>query len=122
MPVTKLTADARIEKAILAGKLLSEMNFNQKVWALTVRIPKGKVATYGDIAHKLDSQGYRAVGMAMNRNPYAPAVPCHRVVGADGKLTGFAGGIDAKRKLLVDEKVPMRNLDQVDLCEAHFDL
>lgn len=111
-----------IEKAILAGKLLSAMSFNQKVWALTVRIPKGKVVTYGDIAHKLDTQAYRAVGMAMNRNPYAPAVPCHRVVGSDGKLTGFAGGLDKKSELLTQEKVPMKNAQQVDLEKARYSL
>ena len=102
-----------IEKAILAGKLLSAMSFNQKVWALTVRIPKGKVVTYGDIAHKLDTQAYRAVGMAMNRNPYAPAVPCHRVVGSDGKLTGFAGGLETKAALLELEGIRMASQGQL---------
>lgn len=111
-----------IEKAILAGKILSSMSFNQKVWALTVRIPKGKVVTYGDIAHKLDTQAYRAVGMAMNRNPYAPDVPCHRVVGSDGKLTGFAGGLEKKSELLTQEKVPMKHNQQVDLSKARYSL
>src|SRR4051794_5024969 len=85
-----------LEQSIKQGKLTREMNFNQKVWALTSRIPKGMVVTYADIAKALGSKGYRAVGNAMNRNPYAPAVPCHRVVGSNGSLTGFAGGLDAK--------------------------
>ena len=81
------------------------MSFNQKVWALTARIPKGQVLTYADIARKLGTRGYRAVGNALNRNPYAPAVPCHRVVGSDGKLTGYAGGLAKKKKMLEQEGV-----------------
>jgi len=97
------------EREIKAGKILPGMNFNQKVWALTARIPAGQVRTYAWIARELGSKGYRAVGNALNRNPYAPAVPCHRVVGSNGSLTGFAGGLDKKRKLLTEEGVAMKN-------------
>ncbi|MCY2951882.1 MAG: MGMT family protein, partial [Planctomycetota bacterium] len=76
------------EKQIKAGRMCAGMSFNEKVWALTARIPEGKVVTYGDIARELGTKAYRAVGNALNRNPYAPGVPCHRVVGADGGLTG----------------------------------
>jgi methylated-DNA-[protein]-cysteine S-methyltransferase len=107
------------ESQILAGKINASMSFRQKVWALTARIPKGKVTTYGHIARKLGSNGYRAVGMAMNRNPYAPAVPCHRVVGSHGALTGFAGGLPKKRAMLAAEHVPMRD-GRVVLEEALF--
>ena len=93
------------ECAIKAGKMVPGMNFNQKVWALTARVPAGKVTTYARIAQALGSKGYRAVGNALNKNPYAPAVPCHRVVGSNGSLTGFAGGLDKKRRLLKDEGV-----------------
>lgn len=87
-------------QAILAGDVLPSMSFVEKVWAMTSRIPRGKVTTYARLAKALDSRAYRAVGMAMNRNPYAPAVPCHRVVGADGRLTGYGGGLERKRALL----------------------
>ena len=97
------------EREIKAGKILPGMNFNQKVWALTARIPAGQVRTYAWIARELGSKGYRAVGNALNRNPYAPAVPCHRVVGSNGSLTGFAGGLDKKRKLLTEEGVAMKD-------------
>ena len=97
------------ERDIKAGKIVPGMNFNEKVWAMTARIPAGQVRTYAWVAHELGSKGYRAVGNALNRNPYAPAVPCHRVVGSDGSLTGFAGGIDQKRKLLTDEGILMKN-------------
>ena len=93
------------ERAIKAGQMLPGMNFNQKVWALTARVPAGKVTTYARIAQALGSRGYRAVGNALNRNPYAPAVPCHRVVGSNGSLTGFAGGLEKKRRLLLQEGV-----------------
>ena len=72
------------------------MTFNQKVWAMTARIPKGTVTTYAAIAKALGTKAYRAVGNALNRNPYAPGVPCHRVVGSTGALTGFAGGLERK--------------------------
>jgi methylated-DNA-[protein]-cysteine S-methyltransferase len=91
-----------------------QSNFNQKVWAVTSKIPAGKVATYADVARKLGSKGYRAVGNALNRNPFAPVVPCHRVVGSNGHLTGFAGGLSAKKRLLESEGVPVVN-GRVDL-------
>lgn len=95
-----------LEKQIVAGRIVDGMSFNQKVWAVCARIPRGKVTTYGDIAMALGSpRAGRAVGNALNKNPYAPAVPCHRVVGSNGSLTGFAGGLDKKRKLLSDEGV-----------------
>ncbi len=93
------------ERQIKAGRLCAGMSFSERVWALTARIPAGRVATYGDIARRLGTRAYRAVGSALNRNPYAPVVPCHRVVGSDGSLTGFAGGIDRKRQMLLDEGV-----------------
>jgi len=99
---------------IKAGRLRPGMTFNQKVWALTARIPRGKVATYGQIARALHTQAYRAVGNALNKNPYVPAVPCHRVVGHDGSLTGFAGGLARKRQLLIDESITIIH-DKVDL-------
>src|SRR5438270_14005659 len=90
---------------IRAGHVVAAMTFDQKVWAITARIPKGKVATYGWVARQLDCNAYRAVGRALNRNPYAPAVPCHRVVGSNGSLTGFAGGLLKKEQLLRNEGV-----------------
>lgn len=109
----------QLESAIKSGKLTEEMNFNQKVWALTARIPKGKIVTYGDIAKALKTKAYRAVGNALNRNPYAPAVPCHRVVGSTGSLTGFAGGLDKKHQLLTEEGVCFRTPKQVDVSKRH---
>lgn len=109
------------EREVLAGRICPEMNFCQKVWALTARVPKGKVTTYSAIARKLGSKGYRAVGMAMNRNPFAPEVPCHRVVGSDGRLTGFAGGLDKKRRMLLEEGVVIRQ-DKVDLASSAMEL
>lgn len=98
-------AQNQLEKAIQSGQLQPGMTFNQKVWTLTARIPAGKVTTYAALARQLKTKAYRAVGNALNKNPYAPTVPCHRVVGSDGSLTGFAGGIDKKRKLLCDEGI-----------------
>ncbi len=106
-----------MEREIKAGKIISGMNFNQKVWAMTARIPKGRVTTYAEIARALKSKAYRAVGHALNRNPYAPEVPCHRVVGWNGALTGFADGLAKKKAMLVREGVVVRN-GRVDLSKV----
>lgn len=75
--------------------------FQMKIWSLLREIPYGQTTTYGALAAKAGSpKGARAVGMACNRNPIAILVPCHRVVGSTGSLTGYAGGLDFKRKLL----------------------
>jgi methylated-DNA-[protein]-cysteine S-methyltransferase len=99
---------------ICQGKITSELTFEQKVWAITARIPRGKVATYAWVAHQLDSKAYRAVGRALGRNPFAPAVPCHRLVGSNGALTGFAWGLPKKRQLLNGEGIDLIN-DRVPL-------
>ncbi|MBI4100732.1 methylated-DNA--[protein]-cysteine S-methyltransferase [Candidatus Microgenomates bacterium] len=81
-------------------------NFATQVYQAIKRIPKGKVATYGQIAKIVGNPGAaRAVGRTLNKNPFAPIVPCHRVVGSDGHLTGFAKGLKAKEKLLKSEGV-----------------
>ena len=109
------------EKEILAGKVADGMNFNQKVWAVCACVPKGKVVTYAAIARKLGTQAYRAVGNALNKYPYAPTVPCHRVVGSDGSLTGFAGVLDKKKRLLQSEGVAFKS-GKVDLQASTVDL
>ena len=109
------------EREILAGKVADGMNFNQKVWAVCARVPKGKVTTYAAIAKRLGTQAYRAVGNALNKNPYAPKIPCHRVVGSDGSLTGFAGGVDKKKRLLQSEGVAFSN-GRVDLKASNIEL
>ena len=80
--------------------------FQQRVWQALQQIPYGATRTYGEIASAIgNSRASRAVGMACNKNPLLLIVPCHRVVGANGKLTGFAYGTDAKQWLLELEKL-----------------
>ncbi|WP_294507698.1 methylated-DNA--[protein]-cysteine S-methyltransferase [uncultured Victivallis sp.] len=75
--------------------------FQQRVWRALRRIPYGGTASYKEIAEAVGSPGgCRAVGMANHCNPIAILIPCHRVIGANGKLVGYAGGLDLKRKLL----------------------
>ena len=75
--------------------------FQRKVWALIERIPYGATSTYGRLARELgDANLARAVGGAVGANPLSLIVPCHRVVGTNGKLTGYAGGLERKRFLL----------------------
>ena len=79
--------------------------FQERVWAITRSIPRGQTRTYGSIAREAGSPGSaRAVGQAMARNPWPPIVPCHRVVGYDGRLTGFGGGLEMKRQMLEFER------------------
>lgn len=78
--------------------------FDRAVWAALKEIPYGTTASYGEIAARIGKPGRaRAVGSANARNPIAIVVPCHRVIGADGALTGYGGGLDRKRALLALE-------------------
>jgi methylated-DNA-[protein]-cysteine S-methyltransferase len=80
---------------------LSGTPFERRVWTEVRSIPYGQTATYADVAERIGSpNASRAVGRANARNPIAVIVPCHRVVGSDGSLTGYAGGLELKRTLL----------------------
>ena len=80
---------------------LSGTPFERRVWQEVRAIPYGQTVTYGEIAERIGSpNASRAVGRANGRNPIAVIVPCHRVIGSDGSLTGYAGGIELKRRLL----------------------
>ncbi len=85
--------------------------FRQEVWRILCEIPYGEVTTYGEIGRKLavrhgsDRTSARAVGGAVGHNPISIIVPCHRVIGADGSLTGYAGGLERKLALLTHEGV-----------------
>jgi len=79
--------------------------FQQSVWRALMEIPFGETRTYGEIASRIGQPGAaRAVGAANGRNPLSIVAPCHRVVGSTGALTGFAGGLDVKERLLEFEK------------------
>jgi len=79
-------------------------SFQRSVWQQLRTIPRGKTVTYGELATRLGMPGAaRAVGSAVARNPISIVVPCHRVVGAGGSLTGYAGGVERKRALLAVE-------------------
>jgi methylated-DNA-[protein]-cysteine S-methyltransferase len=81
--------------------------FQQQVWRELCKIPFGETRSYGQLAKRLNNpNGSRAVGLANGRNPIAIIVPCHRVIGADGSLTGFGGGIERKEWLLSHEGQP----------------
>jgi methylated-DNA-[protein]-cysteine S-methyltransferase len=78
--------------------------FQLSVWDLLLQIPYGKTTTYGALAHDLGNpNASRAVGLANGSNPIPIIVPCHRVIGSNGKLTGFGGGLPVKEKLLALE-------------------
>ena len=89
-------------------------SFAEKVYRITAQIPKGKVSTYRDVAHQLRCKAYRAVGQALNKNPYAPKVPCHRIIASDGSLGGFASGLAKKKQLLRQEGISIKN-NAIDL-------
>jgi methylated-DNA-[protein]-cysteine S-methyltransferase len=80
--------------------------FQTKVWNLLREIPRGETITYGELARRSGNpKAARAVGTANGKNPIPIIIPCHRVIGSSGKLTGYAGGLEAKRKLLELESV-----------------
>lgn len=96
------------------------MIFKEKVYKITKQIPKGKVATYGQIARLAGKpKAMRAVGYFMKTNPEAPRTPCHRVVGVDGSLIGYSaeGGLSAKKTMLLKEGVLFIK-NKVDLSQS----
>ncbi len=104
-----LVATARQLEAYFAGRLdrfdipldLRGTDFQKRVWAALLTIPFGETRSYGEIARAIGRpSAARAVGAANSRNPISIVAPCHRVIGSSGALTGFAGGINAKRYLL----------------------
>ncbi len=110
------TAVAEQLAAYLAGELtafalsldLRGTELQRTVWAELCRCPYGRTTTYGELARRVGRPGAaRAVAGAVGRNPVAIVVPCHRVIGADGRLTGYAGGLQRKRWLLAHEGVPV---------------
>ena len=95
---------------------LSGTGFQISVWELLKAVPYGQTVTYGELARRLSlltgkTVSARAVGSAVGRNPISIIVPCHRVVGAGGKLTGYAGGLERKQKLLELEGALLRRTD-----------
>lgn len=96
----------------------NKSSFKNKVYAVTKKIPKGKVASYKQIARLAKNpNAARAVGAYMRTNPYAPQVPCHRVVASNGALTGYSGkgGVRGKQKLLQAEGVYFLKNGRVDM-------
>ena len=89
-------------------------DFELRVYDALLRVPRGRVTTYGMIARAIGCRSPRAVGQALKRNPFAPRVPCHRVIGSDMKVGGFRGcrsgaAVARKRKMLAAEGVRFRN-------------
>ncbi len=79
---------------------LAGTNFSRRVWDALTEIPYGETITYGTLAGQIGSRSAQAVGQAVGRNPVSILVPCHRVIGADGELTGYAAGVEKKAFLL----------------------
>jgi len=101
------------------------LSFEERVWKLMESIPKGRVTTYALIAKKLNTRAYRAVGNACRKNPYAPRVPCHRVVRSDGSIGGFGGktsgmSVQKKMRMLREEGVEIRDGKVTDFERVLF--
>jgi len=102
-----MTSRPKSKSAGMSPKATSRepTRFELLCYDILCQVPKGKVTTYQLLAKAMKTRGARAVGNALNKNPFAPKVPCHRVVRSDGTLGGFAGGAEKKRKLLEREGV-----------------
>lgn len=95
-----------IRRTVIAAKGITE--FQRKVYLELLNVPRGATVTYGELARRVGCASAQAVGQALRRNPFAPDVPCHRVVAADGSIGGFHGEragemIEKKRRLLAEE-------------------
>jgi len=88
--------------------------FQKTVYEICKNIPKGKVTTYKILAEKLRTKAYRAVGRALRCNPYAPKVPCHRVVKNDGSIGGFSGNLNPNSRE-VKKKIKMLRIENVKI-------
>ncbi len=95
------------------------MSFAEKVYEELRKVPKGKVTTYKLLAEKLGTKAYRAVGSALKNNPYAPEVPCHRVIKSDGKIGGFMGKIGGEE---VARKIVLLRNEGVEILGGKVDL
>lgn len=93
---------------------MSKLKFSERCYSLLKQVPKGKITTYKALAEALNTKAYRAVGKAMNKNPYAPKVPCHRVIKSNGKVGGFSNGAKNKIKMLKSEDIEIIN-NRIDL-------
>jgi len=89
-------------------------SFNERCYSVLKKVPKGKVTTYKEIAKALGTKAYRAVGNAMNKNPYVPKVPCHRVIKSNGEVGEFASG--------TKKKIQMLRKDGVEIKKGKIDL
>lgn len=90
-------------------------NFYQKVYQKLRQVPKGKITTYQDLAHALNTRAYRAVGTAMAKNDDAPNTPCHRVINSDGKIGAYSGGGPKKKiEMLQKEGIKIKGDVVVD--------
>lgn len=96
------------------------MSFCEHCYAELCKVPCGRVTTYAELARAVGTRAFRAVGGAMHRNPYAPEVPCHRVVGSDGSIGGFAAGVEKKIALLCAEGVAVKDGKVVDFGRRVF--
>ena len=91
--------------------------FQKKVWSSLLKIPYGEVTSYGELSEIVtgSKKSSRAIGGALNRNPFHIVIPCHRVIGNNGKLTGFRAGINVKEDLLLLEKENIRKFLKTDI-------
>lgn len=96
------------------------MDFYSRIYEKLKKVPKGKVITYKMLANSIGSRAYRAVGQAMNKNPYAPKIPCHRVVNSQGHLHGYAHGLKKKKELLEKEGIKIKNNKVVNFEKVLF--
>lgn len=102
------------------AKKVKISSFAQKVYDKLIEVPKGFVTTYKDLAYAIGCRAYRAVGTAMNKNPYAPQVPCHRVIASSGKIGGFAYGEHAKEELLRKEGIKVKDGKIIDFKKKRW--
>lgn len=103
-----MNAKEEIRRRVLADPGITE--FQRRVYLELLNIPRGEVITYGELARRIGCRSAQAVGQALKKNPFAPDVPCHRVVSSDGTLGGFHGRrdgamIETKRQLLAEEGI-----------------
>lgn len=113
------TKGKKISKKIKQQEKKKPSEFAERVYAKLKLVPLGKVTTYKSLAEAVRCKGFQAIGQVMNKNPYAPVVPCHRVIQSNGLLGGFAHGLEKKIEMLKSEGIEIVD-NRIDLKKFEF--
>jgi len=105
-----------VRQRVLESETITE--FQRKVYLELLNVPCGETITYGELAKRIRCKSAQAVGQALKRNPFAPDVPCHRVIAGDGTIGGFSGSREGK---MIDKKIALLRAENVEIIDKRYE-